>query len=116
MLLFGFGTGDPSPTELEESIEAGKRVIIPFGNYGKTEGIVYDVYSDPADYPDIKEIDEVIDNTPIITKTGFKLADFIRKKYLCTYYDALKLNMPSGLKTFVDEKIFLNNDEAANLS
>ena len=104
------------PKDLEENICPGKRVIVPFGNYGKTEGIVYSVYNDNSDSLSLKEIDEVIDNTPVITKTGFELADFIRKKYLCTYYDSLKLNMPSGLKTFVDEKIYLSSSDDFTLS
>ncbi len=104
------------PSELENDIEVGKRVIIPFGNYGMTEGIVFNVYKENADYENVKKIKEVIDNSSVITKTGFKIAEFMRKKYLCTYFDALKLNMPSGLKTFVDEKIYLKNPDAAPLS
>ncbi len=95
------------PLELEDKVVPGKRVIIPFGNYGKTEGIVFDVYSDREKIKGIKSIDEVIDSTPVISEVGFVIAKFLRKKYLCSYYDALKLNMPSGLKTFVDEKIYL---------
>ena len=95
------------PKNMEGEICPDKRVIVPFGNYGKTEGIVFSVSFDKEDIKNIKEISEVIDHTPVITQTGFKIASFLRKKYLCSYFDALKLNMPSGIKTFVDEKIYL---------
>ncbi len=104
------------PLELEDKVMPGKRVIIPFGNYGKTEGIVFDVYSDREKIKGIKAIDEVIDSTPVISEVGFVIADFLRKKYLCSYYDALKLNMPSGLKTFVDEEIYLASNDESDLS
>ena len=97
------------PKELECEVERGKRVIVPFGSYGKTEGIIFDITDDHKEYKTIKDIAEVIDNTPVITKTGFKIAEFLRKKYLCSYYDSLKLNMPSGIKTFIDEKIYLTD-------
>ncbi len=97
------------PKDLEEKVQRGKRVIVPFGSYGKTEGIIFDITNDHKEYKNIKDICEVIDNTPVITKTGFKIAEFLRKKYLCSYYDSLKLNMPSGIKTFVDEKIYLTD-------
>ena len=29
------------PRELEDKVERGKRVIVPFGSYGKTEGIIF---------------------------------------------------------------------------
>ncbi|MBE7021061.1 MAG: primosomal protein N' [Ruminococcaceae bacterium] len=104
------------PLELENKVVPGKRVIIPFGNYGKTEGIVFDVYSDREKIKGIKSIEEVIDATPVISETGFVIAKFLKEKYLCTYYDALKLNMPGGLKTFVDEQIFLLSDGEEDLS
>lgn len=103
------------PKELEGEAERGKRVIVPFGSYGKTEGIIFDVTNENKEFENIKNISEIIDNTPVITETGFKIAEFLRKKYLCSYYDSLKLNMPTGIKTFVDEKIYLL-DFSDNLS
>ena len=67
------------PKELECEVERGKRVIVPFGSYGKTEGIIFDITDDHKEYKTIKDIAEVIDNTPVISKTGFKIAEFLRK-------------------------------------
>lgn len=103
------------PEELESLVSPGKRVIVPFGTSGKTEGIIVNVYTEEPGFPKIKYIYELIDNNPVVTKTGFKIADFIRKKYLATYFDALKLNMPSGMKTLIDEKVYLKDTDADNL-
>ncbi len=98
------------PDELISEIAPGMRVLVPFGRI-KAEGIVIKTYFEEPDISGIKTISELIDSKPVITKTGFKIAEFIRKKYLASYYHSLKLNMPSGLKLLINEKIYLKKPD-----
>lgn len=103
------------PAELEAMIAPGMRVLVPFGRI-KAEGIIIRTYSSAPEISNIKSLSELIDDKPVITETGFKIAEFIRKKYLSSYYYSLKLNMPSGLKLLINEKVFLKKFECDKLS
>ena len=97
------------PRELEGEVAPGRRVLVPFGKGKKEEGIVISVYNESPDIKEVKDVLEVLDDYPVITETGFKLAKFIKEKYITTYFDALRLNMPSGLKTYIEEKVYLKD-------
>jgi len=103
------------PKELCSMIAPGMRVLVPFGRI-KAEGIVMRTYSKAPEISNIKYLSELIDDKPVITETGFKIAEFIRKKYLSSYYYSLKLNMPSGLKLLINEKVFLKEFDCDSLS
>ncbi|OQB13345.1 MAG: Primosomal protein N' [Firmicutes bacterium ADurb.Bin193] len=77
-------------------ITVGIRVLVPFGMGNKTtEGIVV-ALSDKSEHKNLKKIVSVIDDRPLFSESMARLADWIREKYLCTRYQALKTVMPSG--------------------
>lgn len=94
------------PPGMENEAEAGKRVLVSLGRR-KCEGVIVSVDADAPGIGRIKPVIEILDANPVITPTGFKLAHFIVKSYLCSMNDALRLNMPSGLRTFIDDKIYI---------
>lgn len=94
------------PKELEKSAEAGKRVIVPFGNE-KLEGIIVNVTDKAPDGIRTRKIIEILDKEPVITKTGFELARFVIKRYFASLNDGLRLNMPPGMTTLVDDRVYL---------
>ena len=102
------------PDDIKDVILPGMRVLVPFGRI-KAEAIVMSIYDDTPDIKGIKNISELIDDKPVINKTGFKIAEFIRRKYLSSYYDSLKLNMPSGLKALIDERVYLKDTDEFSL-
>ncbi|MCX7904201.1 MAG: primosomal protein N' [Caloramator sp.] len=89
------------PEELEEYIEIGKRVIVPFGAGNKLiEGLVINIneYSDLEN--ELKKIYDVIDENIIIDNKTIEIARKIKERYLCTFYEAVKLFLPpNNLKT-----------------
>jgi primosomal protein N' (replication factor Y) len=88
------------PEELEEKVQAGKRVTVNFGrNRHIIDGLIVKV-SSSWDIPDrkIKPIIDVLDDMPVVTPEMIKLAFWIRERYVCKYSDAVKLMIPSMMK------------------
>lgn len=82
------------PSDL--SLEPGMRVCVPFGSGNrKTEGMVLAL--EAADGSDLKPILEVLDQTPVFSERQLKLAAFVRERYFCTFYDAIRAMLPAGL-------------------
>ena len=85
------------PENLAEGILPGMRVIVPFskGNR-KTEGIVLDVFR-TSDYEKLKCVLSIPDEIPVISEELIKLSLWMRERYFCTVYDAVKAMLPAGL-------------------
>lgn len=85
------------PEELSAACTVGKRVYVPFGNGNRrSEGIVLAV-SHHSDYEKLKPILAVIDDEPVLSEDLLKLALFMRDRFFCTVYDAVKAMLPAGL-------------------
>ena len=87
------------PEELQYSISAGHRVMVPFGmGNKKIEGFVYTLTTDDIKITyRVKNIVKLCDDEPILTNDNLKLVNFLRKKYLCRYIDAIRLMIPAGI-------------------
>ena len=74
----------------------GQRVQLPFGR-GNTrcEGVVLEVTS--GDEEKLKAVERLLDEQPILTQTQLRLAAFLRERYFCTFYDAIRAMLPAGL-------------------
>ena len=80
----------------EIAVKPGQRVQLPFGRANKrTEGIVLAVES--GDESKLKPIDCCLDAEPILTDRQLRLAAFLRERYFCTFYDAIRAMLPAGL-------------------
>ena len=80
----------------EITVKPGQRVQLPFGRANKrTEGIVLAVES--GDESKLKPIDCCLDEEPILTEKQLRLAAFLRERYFCTFYDAIRCMLPAGL-------------------
>ena len=88
------------PYELLENIDVGYRVKVPFGPRSKPiEGFVFSILKENSiefDYK-VKEILKLCDDEPILTNDDIKIIQFLRKKYLCKYIDAVRLMIPVGI-------------------
>lgn len=74
----------------------GMRVRVPIKSK-ITVGIVYRI-KEKAEYPDIKEIVEVLDTQPVINDDLIETAEWIAQYYLCSIGEALWTIMPKGIK------------------
>ena len=84
-------------TETESLVKAGVRVIVPFGKGNrKVIGMVLGV-ENVNDVSGMKPITAVIDPAPVLTDEQIELVSFIKDRTFCTYYDAVKLMLPTGI-------------------
>ena len=78
------------------TVRPGQRVMLPFGRANKrTEGIVLTVENGSADR--LKAIERCLDETPVLTDSQLRLAAFLRERYFCTFFDAIRVMLPAGL-------------------
>ena len=78
------------------TVAPGQRVMLPFGRANKhTEGIVLSV--EPGNDPKLKNVERCLDDGPLLTDRQLRLAAFLRERYFCTFYDAIRAMLPAGL-------------------
>ena len=78
------------------NLQPGMRVQVPFGRGNRrTEGVVLSL-EDGGD-TQLKSIDCALDEAPLLTQHMLRLAAFMRKRYFCTLFDALRVMLPAGL-------------------
>ena len=74
----------------------GQRVILPFGRANRRcEGVVLSV--EAGDESKLKAVERCLDEKPILTELQLRLAAFLRERYFCTFYDAVRSILPAGL-------------------
>ncbi len=80
-------------------VDVGWRVLVPFGNR-KVEGFVLEAIIDTKAIG-LKPILDVLDNTAWFDDNMLRTAEWLRKYYLCTLTEAMRLFIPgkSGVKT-----------------
>ncbi|MEF9952510.1 MAG: primosomal protein N' [Clostridium sp.] len=84
------------PEALNEDIEVGSVVVVPFGMYNNyVEGVVIAI-KDTSEYSiqKLKSIGDVLHSDLSLSKEDIDLARFIKREYLCTLSDALNLLLP----------------------
>lgn len=78
------------------ALAPGQRVMVPFGRANRrTEGIVLTV--EPGSEDKLKPVESCLDDGPILTETQLRLAAFLRERYFCTFFDAIRIMLPAGL-------------------
>ncbi len=77
-------------------VAIGKRVMVPFGSGNrKRQALVTELKN--GDTSKLKSIISVLDKEPVLTEEMVKLAVFMKDRYFCTYYDAVKTMLPAGI-------------------
>ena len=85
------------PEKLLEKTVPGMRVMVPFGRGNRhVEGIVLAV-EEQQDSEKLKCIESVLDDIPEISKQQLKLALWMRDRFFCTVYDAVRAMLPAGM-------------------
>ena len=82
-------------------VQPGLRVLVPFGRGNRRSEAVVLALQDTAQR-DLKVIERALDDAPILSQAQLQLAAFMKERYFCTFYDAVKAILPAGL--WFDEK------------
>ena len=96
------------PGDMMEQAVAGMRVLVPFGRGNKqTEAIILSVFNE-SEYEKTKPISRLLDEQPVLTPKDLKLAAWIRERFFCTYFDAIRILIPAGLWYRIEPVYCLN--------
>ena len=80
----------------EMALRPGMRVMVPFGRSNRhTEGVVLAVEEGKSD--GLKPVARSLDEEPVLSETMLRLAAFMRERYFCTFFDAIRAMLPAGL-------------------
>lgn len=78
------------------TLESGLRVMVPFGRSNRhTEGVVLSV--EAGSEAGLKMVAAVLDEAPVLSMEMLQLAQFMRSRYFCTFFDAVRVMLPAGL-------------------
>ena len=84
--------------DLKDKIAPGMRVLVPFGR-GKNvrrQGVVFSVEASEST-EGLKEILAVLDESVVITTEMLEIARFLKERTFCTYFEGIRVQLPSGL-------------------
>ena len=78
-------------------VSVGCRVLVPFGRGNRTsEGIVLSLEEGLPNGP-LKALRLNLDGAPVISPREIKLAFWMRQRYFCTFYDAIRTVLPAAV-------------------
>lgn len=100
------------PDSLRENVKVGCRVRVPFGNGNrKREALVIEL-EDVKTLPErnLKPVFSVIDDEPFLNREQILLVKLLHERTFCTYYDAVKILVPSGFGLKVNVLCSLNKN------
>ena len=97
------------PAYLEQSAQPGCRVLVPFGRGNRKRiGMILVRHEIPAD-PKLKPLLAVPDPEPVLNGEMLELSDWLHEQTFCTYYDAVRCLLPSGMNLRVEEHFSLSD-------
>ena len=74
----------------------GCRVSVPFGAGNRQrEGMILAL--EEGDTDGLKSVSSLLDPEPVLTERMLRLAAFVRERYFCTFYEAIRAMLPAGL-------------------
>ena len=93
----------------EMTLQPGMRVTVPFGRGNRRcEGVVLAVEAGSAE--GLKAVETQLDEEPVVSQTLLRLAAFVRERYFCTFYEAIRAMLPAGLWFQAKETFRLTED------
>lgn len=78
-------------------VTPGMRVIVPFGRRNQLKSGWIIKICEGEDDKKIKQISEIVDQSPLLSAEMIKLVRWIRTRYFCTWGDAIRLMIPAGV-------------------
>lgn len=85
------------PEPMRGKVAPGMRVYVPFSRGNRRcEGVVLGL-TESSEYDKLKAISALLDEKPVLTQAQIKLALWMRGRYFCTVYEAIRAMLPAGL-------------------
>jgi primosomal protein N' (replication factor Y) len=110
-----------NPAEFD-FLKPGMRVAVPFGKSKIYTGIVHRIHRENTATYEVKDIEFIIDETPVVTEDQLKFWEWISSYYLCAVGQVMRASLPKSFllesettvlkneSTFIEESM-LNDRE-----
>ncbi|MDD4495072.1 MAG: primosomal protein N' [Eubacteriales bacterium] len=82
------------PDNLIGKVVPGVRVSVPFGKSDSIREAYVIGIKEKSSVENLKEIDRLIDNEPVLDKYQLQLGAWMKRRYVCTYFDAFRCMIP----------------------
>jgi primosomal protein N' (replication factor Y) (superfamily II helicase) len=86
------------PGTLEKQALTGKRVMVLLGKNRRVTGLILRVHQNAPMGYEVKDIESILDENPVIYPVNLELWRWMSKYYICPPGDILKAALPVGLK------------------
>ncbi len=104
------------PYELNDTVEIGKRVLVPFGRKKIYSGIIRGITdSVPKDFQ-AKFMLGMIDDFPILSEKDFRFWEWLSDYYMCNLGEVMNTALPSGLKLSSETQLVISPSFDGDLS
>lgn len=97
-------------------LKQGMRVAVPFGKSKIYTGIVFSIHRNTPQGYETKPIDQILDESPIITKIQLDHWQWIASYYMCTLGEVMRAALPSAFLLESETIIFLISKEPCDES
>ncbi len=97
-------------------LKRGMRVAVPFGKSKVYTALVYRVHSTPPNSYETKEIDQILDETPIVPERTWKHWEWMAHYYMCTLGEVMRAALPAAFLLESETIITLNKDREVDES
>ncbi|RTE53152.1 primosomal protein N' [Arenibacter aquaticus] len=92
-------------------IRPGMRVAVPFGKSKIYTALVHDIHTtDPSVY-EAKDIDQILDDHPLVTRVQLKFWEWLSQYYMCSIGEVFRSAVPSAL-LLESETLIVRNEKA----
>ena len=93
------------------TLSPGMRVTVPFGRGNRqSEGVVLSV--EEGDPKGLKPVECCLDDRSLLDLKMLRLAAFLRERYFCTFFDAIRVMLPGGLWFHTRQTFRLTQDRS----
>ena len=94
-------------------LQQGMRVAVPFGKSKVYTAIVFQVHQTAPSGYETKEIDHILDEAPVITKTQIKHWEWMASYYMCTLGEVVRAALPSAFLLESETIISLSKNDVS---
>lgn len=94
------------PENMHSEIKTGQRVIVQFGQKKYYAALVFSLSGSKPENMEVKEIQQILDDEPVVFAKNFELWEWIAKYYCSTLGDVFRAALPTGLKLESKSKVF----------
>ena len=92
-------------------LKPGMRVAVPFGKSKIYTALVFEIHNTPPTVYEAKQIDQILEDHPVVTKVQLKFWHWLAQYYMCSLGEVFRAAVPSAL-LLESETLILRNDRA----